>query len=199
MIVDAVDDPPYLPLQEVDMGDSSQRYSVKALDEFLAWLGEKGLMPAQTVGARRAASSKMLGILDPSEADDLRDIDLDDIAQRFANLEGKKYTPDSLKTYKSRVSKSLEDFFRYLDDPASFRPTSNARRSNGKRPRERGDDRVDQGNGDLFEEPTPSVLNLPVPIRENLVVQISGLPFDLTVSEATKIANVVRAMASEGE
>jgi hypothetical protein len=37
---------------------------------------------------------------------------------------------------------------------------------------------------------------LPIPIRENLIIQIQGLPFDLTPAEANKIANVVRAMAA---
>ena len=36
---------------------------------------------------------------------------------------------------------------------------------------------------------------LPVRIREDLTVFIQGIPHDLTETEATKIANVVRAMA----
>jgi hypothetical protein len=35
----------------------------------------------------------------------------------------------------------------------------------------------------------------PIPIRENVVVRIHNLPFDLTAAEAEKIANVVKAMA----
>ncbi len=36
---------------------------------------------------------------------------------------------------------------------------------------------------------------LPIPIRPDLTVKIQGLPYDLTVHEANKIANVVKAMA----
>ena len=43
---------------------------------------------------------------------------------------------------------------------------------------------------------TPT-LSLPIPIRSDLAVQIEGIPFDLTKAEATKIANVVLAMATE--
>jgi hypothetical protein len=35
----------------------------------------------------------------------------------------------------------------------------------------------------------------PIQIRENVVVRIQGLPFDLTQAEAERIANVVKAMA----
>jgi hypothetical protein len=35
----------------------------------------------------------------------------------------------------------------------------------------------------------------PIPIRENVVVRVHGLPFDLTPAEAKKIAAVIQAMA----
>ena len=40
---------------------------------------------------------------------------------------------------------------------------------------------------------------VPIPIRADLIVRVHGLPADLTVAEAQKIANVVQALASEGD
>ena len=39
---------------------------------------------------------------------------------------------------------------------------------------------------------------IPVPIRPDITIKIHGVPFDLTGSEANKIANVILAMASPG-
>ena len=37
----------------------------------------------------------------------------------------------------------------------------------------------------------------PIPIREDVTVRIFGLPVDLTVAEAEKIARIVKAMAQQ--
>jgi hypothetical protein len=183
------------------MSGLNQDFSVAALDKFLVYLGDKGLMPRPTVASRRASCNKMLGVLSEEEKRDLRTVDLGEVSARFGNLEGRNYTPDSLKTYKSRTSKALEDFFRYMDEPATFRAKSYARAAPSSRAR--------VGSG--AKDPTPDSqdaaesrtdvrsvdhLTVPVPIREGLIVRISGLPFDLTQQEASKIANVVKAMAS---
>ena len=98
----------------------SSDYSASELLKFLDYLGKKGLMNKSTVVARKAASNNMLSILGDGEASDLRKIDLDELATRFGNLKGEKYTPKSLQVYKSRLSKARDDFVRYKDNPANF-------------------------------------------------------------------------------
>lgn len=36
---------------------------------------------------------------------------------------------------------------------------------------------------------------IPIPIRRDIVVKVLGLPFDLSKAEASKISNVIMAMA----
>jgi hypothetical protein len=43
----------------------------------------------------------------------------------------------------------------------------------------------------------PPIDILPIQIREDLTVQIAGIPHDMTKAEADKIARVVLAMAME--
>ena len=43
-------------------------------------------MNPNTVAARKAAANKMLAVLDENEAADLRNIGLDEIAERFFNF-----------------------------------------------------------------------------------------------------------------
>ena len=91
-----------------------------ALLEFIDYLANKGLMNKTTASARKAAANRVLGILDDAEANDVSKIDLDEVMTRFHNLEGAKFTPDSLNTYKSRLKSAIEDFVRYQRDPLEF-------------------------------------------------------------------------------
>jgi hypothetical protein len=171
-----------------------------ALLEFIDYLANKGLMNKTTASARKAAANRVLGILDDAEANDVSKIDLDEVMTRFHNLEGAKFTPDSLNTYKSRLKSAIEDFVRYQRDPLNFRPTT---QNTGRRLAER---QKPAGNAETSrksvnppvasaEAPPASVSILPIPIRPDLTIKIQGLPYDLTPQEALKIANVVRAMA----
>jgi hypothetical protein len=187
----------------------SLEYSSEALMEFLDYLAKKGLVNSNTIVSRKAASNKMLSILSPGEASDLRLIDLDQLATRFANLKGKSYNPQSLQVYKSRVATSLDDFFRYKENPANFKAggsgskagSTNTVKSKPKKvvvrsPSNPESNVIERGQHTLTSAAT---INFPVPLRPNCVVQINGLPVDLTRAEAAKIAAVVSAMISVSE
>jgi len=167
------------------------------------YLADKGLMAKNTAAARKAAANKVLGVLDENEASDILAVDLNDVMTRFQNLEGKKYTPGSLSTYRSRTKAALDDFESYLENPMGFRPKLQSREPKQKTLRAEG--------GNLSVEPGKAKMDhvarsaavppavdkiMPIPLRQDLTVYIQGLPFDLTEAEARKIANVVLAMAN---
>lgn len=176
--------------------------SLSALLGFLDWMASKGLMQRNTAAGRKAACSKVLGVLDPEEQDDVTQVNIDDAMARFHNLEGRNYVPASLAVYRSRVLAAIDDFKRHLADPASFKPgvsqrkqTNDPSKKSAKRESRPVEARVaqpsDQGSGSAH-----SPVNVfPIAIRPDVVVRIQGLPFDLTESEARKIANVVLALA----
>lgn len=174
--------------------------SREALAEFLDYLANKGLMAKATVQARKAAASKVLGILEASEATDVTIIDLDDVVSRFQRLHSKNYTPQSLVTYKSRLGSALDDFRSYLSNPLAFRPALNNR---GERPKAKAVKEKDDGatRESKPEAPRPHAVPIatsnivPIPIRADLTIYVQGLPFDLTEAEARKIAAVITAMA----
>jgi hypothetical protein len=165
--------------------------------EFLDWLSDRGIMPKATVAARKAAVNRVLGILTEEEARDVTKLDLDSVMRRFTNLEGKGYTPGSLTTYLSRLRSALEDFTAYLDDPLNFRPSAQTRerRSTGKK-----ETAVRTGAADAPApqpaSPNVSANTLSIPIRPDTTIVVMGLPYDLSDAEASKIANVIRAMAT---
>lgn len=174
--------------------------SLSALLGFIDWMASKGLMPRNTAAARKTACSKVLGVLDPEEQADVTQVNLNEAMSRFANLEGRNYVPASLAVYRSRVGAAIEEFKRHLADPTSFKPnlahrkpSDNASRKSSK------SDAAPVARSHTAPEPTSSpsspVNVFPIPLRADVVVRIQGLPFDLTESEARKIASVVLALA----
>jgi len=173
--------------------------SRKAVLEFLDYITQKGLMMPNTAQARKAAVGKVLGILSDAEAQDVIRVDLDQLMSRFQNLHGKAYTPESLNTYKSRVRSALDDFASYVENPLAWRPrkssTSTSSRS-GKAPETRKLETEVNVSSVTTQTAGPMASSiLPIPIRADLTVMIQGLPYDLTIAEAKKIAGVVQAMA----
>jgi hypothetical protein len=177
--------------------------SVDALLSFLDWTAEKGLMAKNTVGGRKAAVSNVLGVLDPEEKGDVTAIDLDSAMTRFINLQGKKYNTSSLNVYKSRTNAAIKDFEAWVNDPLAFKPQANkaekkptTKAAKPQAPVQSKDHQHDQQQASASPANSHASANVfPIPIRENVVVRIHGLPFDLSAAEAEKIANVVKAMA----
>jgi hypothetical protein len=176
--------------------------------DFLDWLGTKGLMPLNTAQARKAVANKVLAALEEDELEDITALDIDDVMLRFTNKFGKKYTPESARTYKSRFETSVADFKAYCENPVGFRPQGRLQLKRAtpdqqsgvadrKRPMVRKPtikaplDRERQ----IDDEPTSAGNVIPIQIRQNLTVRIGPVPFDLTKSEAAKIANIILAHA----
>ena len=174
--------------------------SRQKLLEFLDYLGNKGLMAGPTVATRKAAANKVLGILSEEEAADVLALDLDEVMTRFQNLEGKNYTPGSLNTYLSRLRSAIDDFRSYLSNPLGFKTGTPAREKRAKpEGKKEASNTTDSASDRVSQKSAPISLSssiLPIPIRSDITVYVQGLPYDLKESEANKIANVIKAMAT---
>jgi len=183
----------------------AQNRSRDDLIRFLDYVGEKGLIPPATASARRTAASKVLAVLSDEEAGDVLQVNLDDAMSRFDNLNKHRFTPESLQAYRSRLKAALRDFHSYSENPVNFRPqgqTRSIKKVQSERPRGAVDNvkaipSVRHDAAATMELPNVSVL--PIPLRQNLTVRVVGLPFDLTPSEAKKVANIILAHALPGD
>jgi len=176
-------------------------YSSAAFFDFLDYLSAKGIMKPSTVTARRAAAKAIFEILDSEDVADLRDLDVDQAVTRFANLKGNGFTPGSLKSYKSRFAGALSDFLAYKANPLAFKPgvTPRQRRSKAQlAPKQEQAETYAQESGPraLAQQET---LVFPIPLRPNVVVQVAGIPSDLTTAEARKISAVITALGASSE
>ena len=176
----------------------TKNYSAAALLQFMDYLKEKGLLKANTAQSRKAAAKKMLEILQDDEKEDLRQIDVDHVHERFANISGTDYTPNSLQVYKSRFKSALDDFISYVDNPVGFKPSVSQRevpsKGSGQSPAAGGK----KNNQPKRADPPPlGTIVFPVPIRPDLTVELHNIPSNLTETEADRIAAVVKALAQK--
>lgn len=172
--------------------------------EFLDYVKDKGLIKGSTAAGRRSAAEKVfVPILGEQEREDVTSVDLDDVMNRFNNLEGKNYTPGSLYTYQSRLKSALDDFELYVSNPLGFRSGTQSRE---RRVKTKDDERPSQESKTVGQPDTGvsrhsagalSSSIMPIQLRQDLVIHIQGLPFDLTSAEAKKLANVILALASD--
>ena len=183
---------------------TTKDYSLDGFNKFLDYVVDKGLMKPDTAKGRKRAANAILGILGPDECSDLRSIDIDQVAQRFANLQGSEFKPASLREYQNRTRSALADFFDYVEDPISFKPSAKQRKrkgaENGEKPTKKASGRSSRGTAknpvDSHDKTdTHDKLVFPIPIRPGLIVEVSNIPEDLTSAEANKISAVVSALA----
>lgn len=185
---------------------STPNTSQSDLIAFLDYLADKGLMNATTASSRKGAVKTLFSVLDPTETADVTTLKIDEVAMRFANKRGADFKPDSVKVYKSRVISAIEDFKKYRADPLNFKvgltpKTTTAGKGEKATPAKEApqDTAAPQAHQPIEPFVSPSEIVFPIPIRPNTIVRIVGLPSDLTPQEASRIANVIQALASVQE
>jgi len=166
----------------------------KGLIEFLTFAAEKGLLPANTAGAYRAACREVLAAVEPDGWEDVnvRTVDTDDYASRFERLRMGKLKPESLLTYKSRFRNSVQMYIKYLESPSTWRYTAERPSSGRKKP---GSAAVDVDDAPPVEgRVRAGSIEYPFPLRPGLVVKLH-LPSDLTRPEAKRLAAFIDALS----
>ncbi|CAN5314331.1 hypothetical protein BH20ACT8_BH20ACT8_08840 [soil metagenome] len=174
---------------------------------FFDYLANKSLMNKSTAAARKSAVVKVMEIDDGWEDVDLRSLDLDEQVVRFHNFAKAKYAPNSLSTYESRFRSAVEEYVRYLDDPAAYKPT--VRRAVK---REKGDNNrasasasgsstaVGEASAEVTSGPAPAppprekLVTYPFPLREGVMAYVQ-LPTDLRKGEAERMARFLESIA----
>ncbi|WP_397541883.1 hypothetical protein [Roseovarius salis] len=177
----------------------TSEYSASALLQFLEYSLDKGLGKSETTKSRIASIKRIVDAVGEDELRDVREIDPDHIIERFDTIEGAKYSPGSLNSYKSRLKSAIGDFLRYKENPTGYRPArQRVRRTPGEQSSSGSGNRdKDSALLDLGATTASSMdqLEVPVPIRPDCIVRIAGLPHDLRPNEAARMANVINAMA----
>lgn len=195
------------------MNDRDAATGRYAGEDLLDWLREAALArqihPA-TARSRRKAAEALFPYCRPEEIEDLRRLNLQDLRARVADLPPGSLRPEVADLYLERLRSALRD---YLADASARQPEAGEGAAGlsaaseaaiegrtgagGRAPPPAADLsaleaarlRLDQHRADI----------IPVPLGDDRVVFLQGIPADLTAAEARKIARVVEALAMPGD
>jgi len=177
-------------------------FSLNDLLDFLDHAGDRGLMPTATATALAVASRNVFGVLSEQERTNLAAQDIAAVVKRFNNKRAKDFNPSSLKEYGRRVQRAMDLFLNWREDPANFTVKTRAT-STVRRKEKASNSQGTPGSPGQATEPAPSMgpdaYQSSVPVRPGLVVTLSNIPFDLTTTEAERIASFVRMLAVDGQ
>lgn len=173
--------------------------------QFLDWTAQKGKIKSSTVSALKVASNKVLGVLENEEKKDLSKIDLDEVFDRFKNLNAHKFSPESLRVYKSRTNNALNDFFSYQQSPENWKPSISQRSRQTKAKNNQRYERttsnvpnqIDRDSQGTSQKQETSSLSHSFPLRSDVIVKIDGLPLDFKQSEAKRLSAFLLALCED--
>ena len=174
--------------------------------EFLDFAGNKGLMTKTSAQSLRSACTAVFSILDDAETDDVFTMDLDALFHRYENIKGMEVSPNTMKAYRQRVKQAISDFERYKDNPSQWKPaggqrsTSGGKRSSTNRTNDSGaPDRNGKLDSPVLEAKSADEITHQFPLRRDVIVRVSGIPFDVTRSEMARMTAYLSNLVAESD
>jgi hypothetical protein len=190
----------------MSMGDGKASNLIDYLDNLI----DKGKATKGAIDPIRVAFRRVLQVVegDNWENIEVKDIDIKDYMARFSNLTMGKYSPDSLTTYKSRITRGINWYIKFLqipgwtpdlqkrNPPTRIQPPQSKKNSHTSHPTKTSI-QVQNSNS---TQAMPSVANdpsrilYPYPLSDGQLVHIS-LPVRLSKIDAKRIAAFVESIA----
>lgn len=167
-------------------------HSKDGLLDFLKQAAVTGIMNPGVARSRKTAAEKLLDHVTAEERINLRQLDVDELCSRIHKLEESSIREEAMNLYNIRLKSALGDYFSYLNCPETFSATGSNSTPN-----------VPVQKRDLAEQQALESIALhhagtqddiiPIPLREDLIVYLQGLPLNLSSTEAQKIVAVIKA------
>lgn len=185
---------------------------------FLDWAGSRGEINPATAGSRAVAVRRVLEIENaPLESIDLRQLDVDDLLNRFETLKRTEYTTESMKVYKSRLRNSVDSYLAWLDKRQDWkrpgRPASGPAKERNSTPRRKNPARKpaetppasslqedDEASQPVAAGPAGFTPMIPyeVPLRSGGELRARlVLPADLNRTDADRLCRFISSLAFE--
>ncbi len=182
---------------------SDGKFAPEDLYAFLEDMGRKGWLHETTAKAMASASRRLFSVLDQDEPVDLSTIDPDDLTERFKN-KTKNVSAQTAETYKKRLVTALEYYKSYKADPQWKPPTRQPKRtptakkattrSRDARPYNETPQDASESMSTRSASPAEGFATY-FPLRDNIIVKISGLPKNLKTAEAIRMAAFIKTLA----
>jgi hypothetical protein len=173
-------------------------YSKNGLLKFLKESAVTGIMNPGVARSRKTAAEKLLDHVTAEERINLRVLDVDELCSRIHKMEDSSIREEALNLYNSRLKSALTDYFQWLKHPETFTSSgSNMAPAKQVQKRDQEEQRALEAIA-LHHAGTQDDI-IPIPLRDDLIVYLQGLPLNLTDKEAHKIVSVVKAYVQGGD
>jgi hypothetical protein len=176
--------------------------TLAGFNAFCMWLVQRGGMKSGAVDPLRSATNQILVTVDGDAAAslDLRALDTDDYLGRFENKAGHKYSPNSLRAYSSRFSRSVDLYRQFLDQgAANFRPPpgrSTRRRATSVTAQQESVSTASASGTSSGAQTHQALVDFPFPLKSGYLAHLY-LPQLLEKDDAERMATFIRALVSE--
>lgn len=177
--------------------------TVDGLFAYLDYLIERGYAPASAISPWKSAVKQTFSTVEGNEQYgnmDLTTVDLDDYLNRYAvKASGTgNVKQESVVAYQRRVTKAIESYREYVNDPTSWRPPK--LRASIKRSRPTPE-KESNGNGHAPEIPQAhangsTLMDYPFPLRSGQIAHVR-LPVRLDKADADRLATFIRTLVFE--
>lgn len=152
---------------------------------FFEHLKKLGMIKEGTLKSWRYAYIYVKDLIPQNIRDDVQLFSGDQISsvvETYRVKSGKKFDEKTIALYKSRLRNSVNEFQKYAQNPENYIYTGSHIAK-------------EITNNSVTTTGVPPTNSIPIPIRQNCSVIMSGVPFDLTKEEAEKITKVIMAYA----
>lgn len=149
-------------------------YSVEAFEAFLEVIRDRMI-------TRPPAVQRILAQIPEGLGGDLRRVNMDEIAETFREKQQGRLKELTLNVYVSSLRSAVRDFFTWVEDPEAFE----------YRLRGAADHK------DPWADESKQVVHIRIPLRVGVVVDITGVPRDLTTAEFSRIRRFISALVAE--
>jgi len=175
---------------------TDQNYSRQGLLDFLKQAAVTGIMNPGVARSRKTAAEKLLDHVTAEERINLRQLDVDELCSRIHKLEDSSIREEAMNLYNARLKSAMKDYFMWIENPEGFSANSNLNSPTQKvQQRDLEEQRALESIA-LHHAGTQDDI-IPIPLREDLIVYLQGLPLNLTQGEADKIVQVVKAYVQQ--
>lgn len=181
-----------------------EEWTAGALAEFCDLLAEKNYFAKETASSYKTAVTRVMEKAEGEgwESVGLKDVDLDLLFTRFMNAARNDFSASTLRAYRNRFQKALDEYDSWIDAPDSYSPSIQRRSpsssSNGskaaKNEQEKEEHFEPRANGSGATAPDAELIEYPFPLRPGVLAHLR-LPADLRPKEAERIARHVESLA----
>jgi hypothetical protein len=174
------------------------------INDYMFLLADQKIISKGLSSAIRTAIKSVIEILD-IESEKIDNINVDELINKFKELAESKMTAATIKNYSSKFKKGMTLYIDYCKNPEKKikAKKKSAKKKAAKKQKSTVEKAVAVENIpsnmpvtiEILEN--PKLYSFPIPIRRNLMVELSNIPHDLSKKEAQKICNVLNALSNE--